>query len=160
MMRGDIILYESTGRWYERLITFATRGPWVHVGIVVDADIVIAARTNGIRYEPAPPDDNTHATIPIAPHTTPEGIEQGLSWAIKQLGDEYSWLDIVYQAFKLLWPHNPLRFYLAGRMDCSEYATRYLLQAGVVLPPAFDDPATITPNDLACWAAQNYIKGK
>jgi hypothetical protein len=37
-------------------------------------------------------------------------------------------------------------------MNCSDFATRYMLQAGVTLPPAFDDPATVTPNDIAAWA--------
>lgn len=147
--RGDLILYRSTGRWYERLITFATRGPWVHVAIVTDADTVIAARSNGIRYEAMPPDDDRHATISLDGRATPEGIEQGLAWAVKQLGDGYSWADILYQGMKLLWPGNPLRFYVAGRFDCSEFATRYLLIADVALPPAFDDVATISPNDIA-----------
>lgn len=47
-MRGDLILYKSSGRWYERLIVKATRGPYVHVAIVVDPLTVIAARTQGI----------------------------------------------------------------------------------------------------------------
>lgn len=156
-IRGNLILYKSSGTWYERIITFATKGPWVHVAIVIDADTVIAARSNGIRYEAMPPDNDMHATIPLDGRATPEGIEQGLEWAAKQLGDGYSWADIVYQGVKLVWPGNPLRFYIAGRFDCSEYATRYLLQAGVVLPPAFDDPETVTPNDLARWAG--VLKG-
>lgn len=150
--RGDLILYKSSGKWYERLITFATKGPFVHVGIVIDDTTVIAARSSGIRYEQAPPDDSAHVTISLDGRTTQEGIERGLAWAVKQLGDDYGWLDIVYQGVKLVWPGNPLRFYVAGHMDCSEYATRYLLQAGVVLPPAFDDVATVTPSDIARWA--------
>lgn len=173
--RGDLLLYRSSGRWYERLITLATKGPYVHVGIVVDPLTVIAARTHGIGYEAMPPDDNQHTTIPltarsltingtgaqgepitdmvqIAGRATEAGIEAGLAFAARQLGEKYSWLDIVYQGVKFLWPHNPLRFSEARHYDCSEFATYYLLQSGVVLPPEFDDPATVTPNDLARWA--------
>lgn len=174
-VRGDLILYRSSGRWYERLIMLATRGSFVHVALVVDPCTVIAARTQGINYEAMPPDDDQHATIPIAARSvtingtgakgepltetvplagraTPAGIEQGLAWACAQLGKEYGWIDIAYQAIKFLWPHNPFRFSVAGHMDCSDFACRYLLQAGVVLPPAFDDPYTITPCDLARWS--------
>lgn len=175
MMRGDLILYRSSGRWYERLITLATRGPFVHVAIVVDSFTVIAARTQGIAYEKAPPDDSMHVTVPItarpltitgtdahgetvvntvpiAARATLAGIEQGLEWATQQVGRQYGWSDIVYQGIKFLWPSNPFRFSEAGHFDCSDYATRYLLQAGVVLPPEFDDPYTITPNDIGRWA--------
>lgn len=156
-MIGDLILYRSTGRWYERLITFATHGPWVHVAIVIDADTVIASRSNGIGYEAAPPEDALHTVVSLAGRVATAGvegfmIEHGLAWADRQVGKKYGWLDIVYQSVKFAWPHQPFRFSEAGHYDCSEFVTRYMLQAGVELPPAFDDPATITPNDLARWA--------
>lgn len=125
-MIGDLILYRSTGKWYERFITAATHGPFVHVAIVANADAstVISARSNGIRYEPAPPEDSMHAAISIAPHTTSDGIVEGLAWAIKKLGDGYGWMDIVYQGVKFLAPNNPFRFGVAGHYDCSDFATR------------------------------------
>ncbi len=149
--RGDLVLYRSSGRWYERLITLATHGPFVHVAIVVDPRTVIAARTRGIGYEDAPPEDEQHVTLSLAGRTDAAGIEQGLTWARAQAGRAYGWSDIVYQALKALWPQNPLRLSVAGQYDCSDFVCRYLLQAGVALPPAFDDPSTITPNDLARW---------
>jgi|SRR5581483_6848448 len=174
-MRGDLILYTSSGRWYERLITLATRGPFVHVALVVDAQTVIAARTQGISYEAMPPEDDQHATVPIAAcslaisgtdqhgepvtettrlsgRATLAGIEQGMAWATAQQGRHYGWSDVIYQGIKFLWPRNPFQFGVEGHYDCSDFATRYLLQAGVVLPPAFDDPYSICPNDLARWA--------
>lgn len=152
MMIGDLILYRSTGRWYERLITFATRGSFVHVAIVIDANTVIASRSSGIRYEPLPPLDSMHVTISVASCTTSEGIVEGLAWAVKQLGDGYGWLDILYQGVKFLAPNNPFRFGIAGHYDCSDFACRYLIHAGVQLPDAMLDTYTDTPNDLARWA--------
>jgi hypothetical protein len=149
---GDLILYKSSDRWYERLIALATRGPYVHVSIVLGTDFVIAADAQGIRCDVAPPLDNLHTLIPMAGRATRSGIDRGMMWATSQVDKEYGWLDIVYQAVKFLWPHQPFRFSEAGHMDCSDFATRYLLQAGVALPPAFDDPATVTPNDIARWA--------
>lgn len=152
MNRGDLILYRSSGHWYERAITIATKGPFVHVAIAVSDAQVIAARTQGISYEPVPPIDALHTLVSLDGHVTPAGISIGLAWAEQQAGKRYGWLDIAYQAVKFVWPHQPFRFSEAGHMDCSEFATRYLLQAGLALPPAFDDPATMTPNDIARWA--------
>lgn len=151
-MIGDLILYRSTGRWYERLITLATHGPFVHVAIVVDESRVLAARARGIGYEPLPPEDALHTVVSLAGRASDVGINVGLAWAMRQAGKEYGWLDIVYQAVKFVWPHQPFRFSEAGHMDCSEFVARYMLQADVALPPAFDDPATVTPNDIARWA--------
>jgi|SRR5579885_2919429 hypothetical protein len=149
MMRGDLLLYTSSGKWYERLITLATHGPFVHVGIILDASTVIAARTGGIAYEKAPPEDAMHVAISLAPYTTPAGIEQGLAWATRQVGRHYGWSDIVYQGIKFLWPNNTLRFGIEGHWDCADFATRYLQHAGVSLPDAYSDPYCNTPNDLA-----------
>lgn len=152
MNRGDLILYRSSGRWYERLITIATHGPYVHVAIVVDQSRVLAARARGIGYEDAPPLDTLHTVVSMAGRATDVGINVGLSWAMRQAGEKYGWLDIVYQAVKFLCPGNPFRLSEASHYDCSEFAVRYMLQADVALPPAFDDPATVTPNDIARWA--------
>lgn len=153
-MRGDIILYRSSGRWYERLITLATKGPYTHVAIVDDERLylVLAADSQGISYDALPPIDNLHTLVSLASYASTEGIERGLAWAEQQVGKRYGWIDIVYQAVKFVWPHQPFRFSEAGHYDCSEFAVRYMLQAGVELPPAFDDPATVTPNDIAAWA--------
>jgi hypothetical protein len=151
--RGDLVLYQSSGRWYERMIALATKGPFIHVAIVVDPLTVIAARTRvGISYERIPPEDALHATIPLAGRTTPAGIEQGLTWACAQRGKAYGWPDIVYQALKFLWPDNPFRFGVAGHYDCSDFATRYMIHAGVSLPDAMLDTYTVSPNDLARWS--------
>lgn len=152
MNRGDLILYSSSGRWYERLITFATKGPWVHVAIAGSQYTVIAARAQGISYEAAPPIDGLHTVVSMSGRATSSEIERGLDWAEQQVGKQYGWLDIVYQAIKFLWPHQPFRFSEAGHYDCSDLAVRYMIQADVALPPAFDDPATVTPNDIAAWA--------
>lgn len=152
MNDGDLILYRSSGRWYERLITLATHGPFVHVAIVDNDYLVLSADSQGIEYDALPVMDNLHTLVPMALYASPDGIARGLAWAEQQRGRRYGWIDIVYQAVKFLWPHQPFRFSESGHMDCSDFATRYMLQAGVALPPAFDDPATVTPNDIARWA--------
>lgn len=149
MMIGDLILYRSTGRWYERLITLATHGPFVHVAIVVDESRVLAARARGIGYEPLSPEDALHTVVSLAGRASDVGINVGLAWAMRQAGKEYGWLDIVYQAVKFVWPGNPLRFGEEGHYDCSDFACRYLIHAGVQLPDSCLDSYTVTPNDLA-----------
>ena len=150
-MRGDLILYKTSGKWYERLITLATHGPFVHVAIMVDETRVIAADTQGIRYDVLPLLDRQHALLPLLQYASPVDIERGLAWAMQQTGKEYGWLDIAYQGVKFLAPNNPFRFGEVGHYDCSDLATRYLQHCGVQLPDDYD-PYTVTPNDLARWA--------
>lgn len=150
-MRGDLVLYKSSGLWYERAITLATHGPFVHVAIVTGDQRVIAARARGIGYEELPAEDTQHVRLPIGEKTTSLQINNALLWAMGQQGKAYGWSDIAYQGLKFLWPHNPLRWGWDGHYDCSDFATRYLLHAGVALPDEFLDTYTVTPNDLARW---------
>lgn len=149
--RGDVILYSSTGKWYEQLITRATHGPYVHCAIVVDAGRVVAARTQGIGYEAIPADDRT-TTICLAGRALPAAIEQGVLWAEAQVGKEYGWIDIAAQAVKFLWPANPFQMVQKGHYDCSDFCTRYLQQCGIALPDQYANSYANTPNDLARWA--------
>jgi len=151
MTPGDLVLYKSRGRWYERVIAFATKGPYVHVGIVFGANYVLAATAHGIAYDvlPLPVAQKFCTIVPLQLLVTQEQEAQGMAWAREQKGREYGWLDIVYQALKFLAPNNPLRFYIEGHYDCSDFATRYLQHAGVALPDAYSDPYANSPNDLA-----------
>ena len=149
MARGDIVLFKSSGKWYERAIVMATRGPYVHVAIMTGDYQVIAAGFHGIGYSAFLYDPKVHTVISIAPkYATATGVETGLKWAISQAGKPYGWLDILYQGVKFLFPNNPFEVTEDGHYDCSDYATRYLQQAGVVLPPEFSNPYQNTPNDL------------
>ena len=151
-MRGDIVLYRSSGRWYERAIVFATKGPMVHVAIQTSDNQVIAATTQGIDYCPYTYDAKVHTVISLVPqYATQIEIEAGLKWVISQAGKRYSWWDVFYQAVKFMNPNNKLRLYSEGEYDCSDLATRYLQQTGVQLPQDYE-PYTVTPNDLARWA--------
>lgn len=150
-MRGDLVFYTGSGKWYERVIAKATHGPYVHVAIQVDKVRVIAATSKGVVCTAIPGEDADHVFVSMADRTTPFDIGVGVGWAINQYGDKYGWLDIVYQAVKFLWPNNPFRFGEKGHYDCSDFATRYLQHAGVALPEDLLDPYVNTPNDLARW---------
>lgn len=145
---GQIILFRSSGLWYEKVIEIATHGPYVHVAIVTDMFHTIGAYPDGIKIMPAPINPTTFSVISLTGYAAQGGIEKGLAWAKGQLGREYSWVDIFYQGIKFLWPTNPLRFGIEGHYDCSDFVTRYMLRAGVQLPPDFEDPYANSPNDI------------
>jgi hypothetical protein len=150
MNRGDIILYRSSGKWYERAIVLATGGPYIHVAIATSDKQVIAAGSRGISYFPFSYDAKIHTIVSLVPeHATQIGIETGLKWAIAQAGKRYSWIDIFYQAVKFLNPNNKLRFYYEGEYDCSDFASRYLMAAGVQLLEIYQDPYANSPCDIA-----------
>lgn len=151
MIPGDLVLYKSQRRWYEEIITKATHGPYVHVAIASGTNYVLAATVHGIAYDVLPPAvaQQFCTIVPLQPFITEAGRTQGLSWAKAQVGREYGWLDIMYQALKFLAPNNSLRFGVEGHYDCSDFATRYLQHAGVALPDEYSDPYANSPNDLA-----------
>ena len=152
MVPGSMILFKSSGKWYEKAIEIATHGIYVHCEIAYLGGLTIGAHPHGITTSPAPINPNTYTTIDITPYTTPDKIQAALAWAEQQIGDEYGWADIIFQAIKFLWPTNPMRWSVAGHMDCSDLVCRYLIHAGVSMPDSYLDTASVTPNDLARWA--------
>jgi hypothetical protein len=141
--RGSILLFKATSSLVDRAISYATGGPFVHIEIALDGMRMIGAHTNGIGI----------SSIPVIwggrLYTTEEGIENGLEWAQQQVGRSYGWTDIAFQAVKFIMPNNPFQFGRVGRWDCSDFATRYIQQCGIVLPTDFDTPYANTPNDIA-----------
>ncbi len=152
-MRGDLILYKSSGKWYERAIVLATKGIYVHVAIQLSDVQVIAAGSRGIALFPYSAQDSRCVTVPIVPkYTTKIAVEQGLQWVADQLGREYGWVDIVTQAIKFMNPNNKLRLAREGSWDCSDFGTRYLQHCSIEMSDMYSDPYSNSPNDLARWA--------
>lgn len=145
MKRGDLLLFKGrTNVWYERLICRATRGPYCHVEVAISTTSSIGAHPHGIM---ACMLDGSRE-VDVVPIAAPR-IERGVTWALSQQGKAYGWLDIFYQGVKLLFPHNTFRFGEEGHFDCSDFATRCLIHAGVELPDSYLDTYTVSPNDLA-----------
>jgi uncharacterized protein YycO len=147
--RGSILLFKTTGTLVDRAICLATKGPYVHVELVIDGARMIGAQTNGIEMSLIPWDARLYTSIDMLPYTSIEGITNGLAWAQQQVGRAYGWADIVFQAVKFVAPNNPLQWGVEGHWDCSDYVTRYIQQSGIVLPNDFDTPYANTPNDIA-----------
>ena len=148
IQRGNVLLYKSSGKWYERLICYATSGLYCHVAIALSADTVIEATGKGIARNMLQSGRGVTA-IDLTKYATPERIEQALAWAEMQVGKRYGWVDIMSQAIKFLTPNNKLRIGAENQWDCSDYCTRYIQHAGIILPDSFSDPYANTPNDLA-----------
>ena len=105
-MRGDLILYKSSGKWYERIIAYATKGIYIHVAIQLSDTQVIAAGSRGIALFPYSYNATIHMPISLVPkYTTQIATEQGIAWAVDQLGREYGWVDIITQAIKFMNPN-------------------------------------------------------
>ena len=153
--RGDIILFKSPQRWQDKVICYVTHGPYFHVAIALDATHGIAATGAGIvvslfpLVSMTPLVSNTFDTIDMTAYEGNIQIESALSWAGAQIGKQYGWLDIAYQAVKFLFPNNPFQVTMAGHWDCSDFVTRYILKTGYPLPDAFNNPYANTPNDIA-----------
>lgn len=145
-MRGDIVLVKSQGLWYQRIIEWATHGPYVHCEIDLgdgkfigahDAGITIIGSATGPRY------------VYVTTSLNLDDIEAGLRWAMMHEGDRYGWSDIFDDANKVL--GVPVYLGIDHWMDCSDFVTRYLIAAKCAGPlgALADHPETVTPNDLA-----------
>jgi hypothetical protein len=146
---GTLLLFRSSGAWYERAIAWITHGPYVHVAISLPDQQVIAATPHGIEVGTLTQEMLSLCdSVDLMPYTSKAGIEAGLVWAIQQKGKEYGWLDVVFQGLKFLAPNNPFQLVMHDHWDCSDFATRYLREAGVVLPSDFEDPYANSPCDL------------
>lgn len=145
-MRGDVILFRSSGTIYDRAITLATHGPFVHVEIDLGNGELIGAHLDGIvRYKGVPSTN----TVSFHPPASQLDIEYALKWAEMQIGKQYGWTDIISNGLKFLAIH--INIGEPGHWDCSDFVTRYLTIARAAGPlgTLAEDPGLVSPNDLA-----------
>ncbi len=142
-MRGDLLFYQPHAL-IGHLIAKATNGPYCHVAIDQGDGTNLAADWSGIRIYTDP----RTATATHLP--TFADIEAGFAWLNQQVGRKYGLLDVLDIGARLLLHSS---FYVAqpGNYDCSDLATRYLIEAGLAdwLGPLAQEPHLVSPNDLA-----------
>jgi hypothetical protein len=148
LMRGDILLYFNDGSLPARLISYFTRGPYVHVAVDMGDGTQVSAETWGVVREPIP----ERGYFPVATDAeSSETLEDGLRFIEGEVGNRYGWLDIVNQALKIL--GSPVYLGARDQYDCSDLVARYLAIArGPVfeaLGEAAEEPHMVTPNDIA-----------
>lgn len=145
-MRGDVVLFLSSGAPHDRLIAWGTKGPFVHVEIDLGNEEFIGEHPNGIvRYRGIRP----KSTASFTPPASQADIELGLKWAEMQVGKKYGWGDIFSEGLKVL--GLAFSFSIPNQWDCSDFVTRYLKVARAAGPlgDAAENPGTVSPNDLA-----------
>ena len=148
MARGDLILFKASGNWYQKWITFATHGPYVHVEIDT-GDGMVGAHTKAIEFTANEQVKDTREHVILSVHSTePDGIEKGIAWLTKQVGKKYGWVDIISNALKFM--GFPVYIGEKDHWDCSDLATRYLIHADAASPlgDLANDPGLVSPNDL------------
>lgn len=144
-MRGDLLFYKGGGSIPDALIQWRTKGPFVHVEVDMgDGTAIGALSEKGVTKHPLRP-------FPVFVHlkTTPKRIEEGITWLEAHIGDPYGWADILDQVITLFLPKGWVITQQHG-FDCSDLVCRYIeLAGGLDLSGLPDDPALISPNDLA-----------
>lgn len=147
---GDLVFYTTRGRWYERVITAATRGPYVHVAVVdADGEHLIAALTRGITRISLPFGSDaiytqTHSL------TASTKTEDAFAWLEQQVGKRYGWSDILDQGLRLL--GSPFYLSRPNALDCSDLAACFAaLYSGddKLMAMVMNVRQLIAPNDLA-----------
>jgi uncharacterized protein YycO len=155
MARGDLVLFKTQYNPLNisaMIITWGTKGPFVHVAIDT-GDGVVGALSSGIVYTAqanvtAKQGADGYIIPVVKQFGHPLDVEAGIEWVRAQVGKPYGWTDIISDGMKLL----GLPWYIRedGHYDCSDLAARYLEKAGYILPQEMSDNTNqISPNDLA-----------
>lgn len=154
---GDLRFYHGDGSPADTLIADATGGPsasqaYVHVEIDLGDGTSIGELLGGLQHYPTPDEPAGRVTLwPTSAHTDPATLAAALLWArdeaTQRLG--YGWEDIANAGLRVLAPGAPA-IAEANAWDCSDFVTRFLLQARVALPFALaSEPHCVTPEGLA-----------
>lgn len=147
MQAGDILFYRGGSGLSDGLIRLWTNGPYAHVEVAVNAYQSIGALTGGVELHTA----LTPQALYTPKDVTPENLLVALQWLYKQIGDPYSYADIVDDVFQRFWNRAPLLIQ-KNAYDCSDLASHFLIAAhtGVTVAKSqFLQPETISPNELA-----------
>lgn len=144
MKTGDLLFFTPIDAVGDA-IAFYTHGPFSHVAVAVSGVSCVEAVAPVIKVDA--PDMSRIKVCELPPANLPN-VEQAVAWLMKQVGDPYSFYDIV-DAFMA--PYSPLYINTKSSYDCSCLAYHFLIQAGY--PFAFDPtaqtPDQISPNGLA-----------
>lgn len=144
MARGDILFYLRGTAPSDRLVSWYTGSPFVHVEIDVGDDQSIGAHTIGIlQHAVVETPYRWSARAPLV------NLDDATSWLAEMVGQGYGWSDIATAALAPL----KLNFYTVAvmRYHCSALATQFLVYAGgrTVLGTLADQPHRVTPGMLA-----------
>src|SRR5229473_3292926 len=96
-MRGDVVLFKSNGSFTDRLISWGTHGPYVHVEIDLGNGKFLGSQEKGVNIHGF---EKGRYTQVFSPQASKQNIESGLAWAIRQVNDPYSYLDNVAAAME------------------------------------------------------------
>lgn len=163
-MTGNIVLFKKSTSFIDTVISTATKGPYVHCAIVVDATgKTIEATTHGIGYNTIPADKTKYTMISLLapPFTMDQSvwekrIQFGVQWACSYVGQTYGWMDIIDQAVNFLFPGNSIQLVDRQHYDCSDFVTRYLMVLGYPLPASMQEPYAVSPNDIARYFSISF----
>ena len=143
-MRGDILFFYKTRNIFDRIIAWATKGPFVHVEVDMGDGTGIGARDDGVKQRPLPGES---AFVRLS---LPQGsrIDDGVTYMQSELGNGYGFIDIINQVLRVL--HSPVFLSARDQNDSSDLVARYVLvTGGLDLGEMGEEPHMVTPNDLA-----------
>lgn len=152
MPPGDLRFYRSSGDLADTIIADVA-GPFVHVELDMGDGTGIGELSGGLKRYPIAtnPPPPLVTVWPIAGHTSLLAIKAALVWAEAAAAAHpgYGWLDVLDAGLHVIDPHAPF-IGDPGEWDCSDFVTRFLIQAGVMLPLTLEnEPHLVTPSELA-----------
>lgn len=154
---GDLRFYHSDGGAVDTVIAAATAPSdaahaFTHVEIALGDGTALGELLGGLQHY-TPPDEPPGRVViwPTSEHADSAALVNALVWARSEAAARlgYGWEDVASAGLRVLDPTAPF-IAAPGAWDCSDFVTRFLLQAGVTLPDALaSEPHTVTPEALA-----------
>lgn len=147
-MKGNILFYAYHGGMFEWFITEATQSRFVHVEVALDDQWAIGALGSGVSKHPLVA---TPYQWSFAEHMKDQSLlANAEEWLVKQVGKQYGIDDIITAGLQSVM-HGLVYLGQQDHYDCSDLATRFLIEAGAVefLGDLAQEPHTVTPAMLA-----------
>jgi uncharacterized protein YycO len=147
-MRGDVLLLRSGGTPRDRLVAWATGGPFTHVEVDLgDGTTIGSHQKDGVAYRPWRTPER-FVIIPVSQRAPAEKIEAGIAWLKAQLGHPFSWASMG----DFIMPER-LATILFGRKaiyNCANLVAEYLALTGELdIRHGKRPPMILSPNDIA-----------
>ena len=147
-MRGDLLLLKSAGTPRDRLVAWATGGPYVHVEVDLgDGRTLGSHQADGVAYREWRTPER-YVVVPLSERAEAEKIEAGIAWMTAQLGHPFSWASMAdfvmpERLATLIWGRTSI-------YNCANLVARYVeITGGLELGYGKRPPMTLSPNDIA-----------
>jgi uncharacterized protein YycO len=142
---GSIVLfYRPRGK--EWLISFFTKSPYYHVGLMLNQDELVEAVPSGVVRTALA--EKRNKNFHVIPPPSKEAASAAVRWAKSKIGDGYDPADLLAIALDRIFAHLHIYVSAKDRFTCGEFVAQSYKEAGADLIPDIE-VEEVVPADFA-----------